>query len=919
MKKEIRFNFTNIAATDNTSAFTSSIVLQKASLYSQFSIEEIKMSPGSIFSWTEDEEKLLKKYSYPPNKDGKYSIKDYERNLILKSLGAPRLRSMIDQLPFNQKDDNIQSMFIKYVTTQALPLDQQNLEELVATYSVSRWLRNTGIEVPNEDDILTRIKQEGVLKPFKVLTQNFKGRIQELVTLSDYVDWRPKSTVIKSITGWFRDIVKWHEKPPLIITGIGGVGKSTLVSKFILDQLSYKDKKKLPFIYFDFDKPGLSVSNPIELAIEALRQLSIQFPSSQSIFNQVRYQLQEEYLEKEQKTNISFATQSRGSDREVFYKKYTEQFREQIAGINSPVLVVFDSFEEIQYRASYSELHNVFNFIREISNFIPRLRPVFVGRSEINYTGVTFEKLNLEGFDRASAIACLQSKGIEDETFCAAIYKKLGGNPLTLQMIADLVKKGNISSITGLDSVADDVDQALQQEQLVKRNLEHVHNAKVAKIAIPGILVRKISPKVIQYILAGPCGFPDMTKTEATEIFGELKKESFLITETASGISFRQDLRISLAGLIMKKEEYHGMAIHDGAIEFYKGKADPESKAEYLYHRLMRGDDPSTIENIYDDSVRPYIENSLAELSTNAYLYLSSLMGITASADKVKDASLLQWEEYQKTEIIDVLQKGDENSLLRISKILDSRPDRSFNSCLYYFEAKVCLKLANYKKTAAIIDKALQETAPDNNKQRLDLVLLKTDMYEYQLDFSNAFTSISAAPLLQVAYDYLLKDDFKNVQSIIDGRLTWSRLGKRNGEETFQIVINTIYKFIEPFEDRIYDVLRKMMETLNLSGFLPFPYKTYVERLYSQLHNINFKSLFAEMDKAFSNQANFMDRYKKLKLQIKDKSDLERMLESKYNLNLKDICEPGVLEINLVDVLKFMEMADQRIEDFNAQ
>ena len=68
------------------------------------------------------------------------------------------------------------------------------------------------------------------------------------------------------------------------------------------------------------------------------------------------------------------------------------------------------------------------------------------------------------------------------------------------------------------------------------------------------------------------------------------------------------------------------------------------------------------------------------------------------------------------------------------------------------------------------------------------------------------------------------------------------------------------------------------------------------------------------MDRSFSDAELFMSLYKETTSGVKTKSDLERLLRDRYNLNLKDICEPGVLEVNLIDVVRFIEMADNRSE-----
>ncbi|HEX6181210.1 MAG TPA: effector-associated domain EAD1-containing protein, partial [Chitinophagaceae bacterium] len=372
---------------------------------------------------------------------------------------------------------------------------------------------------------------------------------------------------------------------------------------------------------------------------------------------------------------------------------------------------------------------------------------------------------------------------------------------------------------------------------------------------------------------------------------------------------FRANLRIALYDLIMKKPEYHGREVHDRAVDYYKDKPNPEDKAEYLYHRLMRGDDPATIESVYSGEVRPYIESSLSELPTSAFVYLATLMGIRVSADKVEQSGLQQWEEYQISQIIDLLKKGDEISLKKICDELSSRPERTYDSPLNYYEAKVLIRLASFKKAETILNKAIAESlGAGNNLRQLNLQVLKSDLYEYQLDFHKAFDTISAAPLLETVKQYMSSSIVGDIESLISGRLAWSRLAKRMGEEHYVSMTEKLYSFIEPFQEIIYGKLKEMAGVSSLSGILPFPYKTYAERLYRYKSDINFRSLFAEMDNSFSNENEFRSMLQRLEKSVTNKLGLEKFLQSRYSLNLKDICEPGSLKINLIDVVKYMEL-----------
>src|SRR5436190_2946302 len=789
MQKEFKFNFSKVELPDTGSVFNTNPVLQQAAFYTRFTIPELEAVAGGIDKFSEKEVELIRNFSNKPNSREQYSIRDADRNQVFRNLGLEGMKNWLGKIELNPTDIT-QTMLAAYISGKAPVLDNQSLPELIATHSISNWLKETGVTVPSEAEVLQKIRQLEILKPFQLLTTNFKGRVNDLANLSDYVDWRPKSTVTKSIKGWFREIVNWHDKPPLMITGIGGAGKSTLVAKFILDQLEHNSQKKLPFVYFDFDKPGLSVSNPLELAIDALQQLSVQFPASSRIFNEIRDQLQKEILELESANQFSYATISRGSDRQVYYEQYTEIYAEQISVVDRPVLVIFDSFEELQYRANASEINALFSFIREISEIIPRLRPVFIGRAEVTYGNTRFEPIKLDGFDPVSAIAFLEAKGVANPQLGEAIFKKVGGNPLNLILMAELVKREKIIDPAQVEEITEKMDKTLLQELLVKRNLEHIHDADTARIAVPGILVRRINPDIIMEVLAKPCGFNNMNEQQAGQIFTELNKESFLIQATSDGISFRQDLRLALYELIINSKEYKGREIHDNAVRYYSQKTDPQSKAETLYHCLMRGDNPESVDYLYDDTVRPYIENSLPELPDNAYLYLSRKMGIRASDSKVIQASQLEWENYQQAEIISIMNYGDETTLKEKRAELAERKERTPNSNLNYQEAKLETRLANFQNANKIIDKALKEAPSQDNQKIIDLLLLRVSVFEYQMNFKAAFDAVNNAPILQTAYDYIQSNDSSHLYAIVEGRLTWARLARRMGEEQFLKVLN---------------------------------------------------------------------------------------------------------------------------------
>ena len=64
-----------------------------------------------------------------------------------------------------------------------------------------------------------------------------------------------------------------------MVYGRGGLGKSTLLAKFVLDH-ALDQLRPFPFAYLDFDRAGIDASQPLQLLIEVARQVGAQFPSA---------------------------------------------------------------------------------------------------------------------------------------------------------------------------------------------------------------------------------------------------------------------------------------------------------------------------------------------------------------------------------------------------------------------------------------------------------------------------------------------------------------------------------------------------------------------------------------------------------------------------------------------------------------
>jgi hypothetical protein len=104
-------------------------------------------------------------------------------------------------------------------------------------YQVCIWLRWQASSPPAPDAIERRTNWLRLLQPFEYLAgdDQFRGRVKELQQLRSYAGVLPPGSLLESVHRAFEETFGSSEKPPLLITGPGGVGNSTLWSRFILE------------------------------------------------------------------------------------------------------------------------------------------------------------------------------------------------------------------------------------------------------------------------------------------------------------------------------------------------------------------------------------------------------------------------------------------------------------------------------------------------------------------------------------------------------------------------------------------------------------------------------------------------------------------------------------------------------------
>jgi hypothetical protein len=205
---------------------------------------------------------------------GRKQLRDDVRNTILKAMLADgTLMETYDSFGRAWETTLVpQRVLGQVLRKEDVNLRQLTVAELNALFRIRFWVDGMGFELPDGATIRGALNRWAMVVRFERQTANFRGRMSELRVLDNYVF---------SVSKDGEDMMN---RPPLLVYGVGGIGKSTLISRFILRKALADEAAILPFVYLDFDHPGLSISDPLSLFAAGLRQLITQFPAARGVY-----------------------------------------------------------------------------------------------------------------------------------------------------------------------------------------------------------------------------------------------------------------------------------------------------------------------------------------------------------------------------------------------------------------------------------------------------------------------------------------------------------------------------------------------------------------------------------------------------------------------------------------------------------
>jgi hypothetical protein len=637
-------------------------------------------------------------------------------------------------------DDALQQALTAYLSGNAPPLEAWDASNLPSIFQVIGWLGSAGFEgLPSPQAVGRRTDWLNFLEPFEhLIGPHFRGRVDELKRIRDYIEVFAPSSALAYVRRKVGNFLSLTSKPPLHIHGPGGVGKSTLIAKLIVEHARALERDQFPFVYLDFDRPEISSQQPLSLLVEAVRQIGIQYPDAQERCESLRGRWLADLSKRQQMVSAkSDALHDSGSSN--LMDRATHDFATLIATLNAndrPVLLVLDTFEEVQYRSD-QEVTEVWRLLEILQPRIPRLRVVIAGRAEL--ADWKIDDMPLDDLDDEAAIGYLQHRGISDAKLARRLVQQVGGSPLSLKLAAEVAIAEHLDGdgtlpINTREYLFFRVSAEAIQRQLYKRILSHIHNEDVKRLAHPGLVLRRLTADIIQHVLAVPCEIPIDTPEAAAKLFDELRREVSLVSAERNGVlRHREDLRRLMLGLIDDDEPDKVRLINENAVAYYEGRSgDAEERAEEIYHRLRLDQDLGTIDKRWIPGVDRYLKNAPSEFGGRLRAYLARRLNIEVDQETRELADLEDWERLVDKGAAQSLALGRPEDAL---KLLQGRSERSPASPLFIPEARANVMKGEPLAGLEVLDFGFAAAAEaGEHRQMLALALESADVaLAYQL------------------------------------------------------------------------------------------------------------------------------------------------------------------------------------------
>lgn len=533
-----------------------------------------------------------------------WTLRDALRPALLAGLGPDALARLRARYPGPLGPE--QALVDRWLAGADPDLERYEPDQLAVLARLRDWLDPPPPHLPTAEE-LEHLRAGARLRATlqRVSGKQFYGREVELAAIADFVARPPEIA------------------PALmIIHGIGGVGKSTLVARLALDLIAARDRAHV-VSYLDFDEPTLDFSDGVGIVLELATHAATQRPDAPAL-RQVAARAAEAAAD-------LASGRGRAPGRSFAISGSTIELAEALGralteGGVGRVTLVLDAFEEIQY-VNVDHQRCLHALLETLHGRIPSLRTLLVSSAELCMPGASH--LELGNLDPAAARLFLTARGVTAEAQIEAALEVARGNPLSLELAAKALRHAGEGALTDLIPQRDALPQELVQGQLYQRILQYLQERDVRQLAHPGLVVRRVTPEIIKDVLAGPCALGPLDDAQARALFRRFAGEVAFVRIADDGAAEHQpDVRRVMLRLLYLDPPGVVREIHARAAAYHAARADEISIAEEAYHRFALGELEGPWLDRLTSGAAVRLRGALEELPERCWPTLASYAGI---------------------------------------------------------------------------------------------------------------------------------------------------------------------------------------------------------------------------------------------------------------------------------------------------
>jgi WD40 repeat protein len=563
---------------------------------------------------------------------GRWRLDDLARRRVFRTMSEQRLLLELESLR-TRPTDPLQRLLERYLRGEPIVLDDLDADGVANTRQLVDWFGERE-RLPSE----AALDRRGELLELRAPLARLSGR--PFVGRGDLLDA-------------LRGFVRGDERSRFVIHGVGGVGKSTVVARFLLEQA-----EDHPFAYLSCDRGWLIDSGPVAVFDELASQLALQLGERRESFDALRERAASRASGRRQLGDVASRV---APGREQVDLRSIAELRDLLTGVDR-VILVLDAFEEVQ-RRDVSYERELVGFLDLLEERIPGLRVILAGRVPVRVgEPLGFELRDLTD-DEARALLELLTAGTDvDPAEFGGALAVAGRNPLSVRLAGDILRRAK--GPARLVAVAEGEIQGY----LYGRLLEHIPDRRARLVAHPGLVVRRLTPDVIAAVLAEPCGLGPLSAGEAEEIFAELGREATLCEPSPEGaLLHREDVRRAMLPAIQRDRPRTVTEIHERAVRYYERRTDTISRTEELYHRLMLQQPTDVLDERWREDAADELARLIDELPARSQVYLSSRVPDLPLADELLTrAAQQQWAAAAEPRARARLERGQYDDALEL-------------------------------------------------------------------------------------------------------------------------------------------------------------------------------------------------------------------------------------------------------------